>query len=189
MLGVSALTPLALDGAVFSIFAGGLATALLVGAAATLSHRAETGSLSILAGVAVRMPKLAWLLVLGGAAVLGLPFLGTFPAEVMIVLGSFQSQPWAVFATGAGLILAAGALGWLFYRALFGAPNPEAALAGDASLSEAWYLGLLAGALLWIGILPSGPKLGGVPFFDPGVANVVNAATSDLAAPYVPAPK
>ena len=185
VLGVVGLTPLSLDGAVISLLAGGLAAALVVGAAASVSHRAQSTSLSILAGLATRMPKLAWLWLLGGAAILGLPFLATFPAEVMIVLGSFQSQPWAVFAVAVGLLLAAGAIAWVLYRVLFGAPNPEAPGAGDASISEAWYLGLLAAALLWVGILPSGPKLGGVPFFDPGVANVVNSATSDLAAPFV----
>jgi hypothetical protein len=54
------------------------------------------------------------------------------------------------------------------------------------TLAESWYLGLLVGSLLWVGLVPNGPKLAGVPIFDPGLINVISASTTDLAAPYVP---
>jgi hypothetical protein len=53
-------------------------------------------------------------------------------------------------------------------------------------LGETWYLGLLAGALLWVGIFPSGPKLPGTDqqIFDPGLVNVMSAGITDIASPY-----
>jgi hypothetical protein len=72
---------------------------------------------------------------------------------------------------------------------LFGAANPDAPTPSDASLAESWYLGVLLGALLWVGLVPSGPKLFGVPLFDPGLVTVVNSSTPDLSSPYaVPSP-
>jgi hypothetical protein len=69
---------------------------------------------------------------------------------------------------------------------MFSAPNPDAPAVLPATTSQTWYLGLLVGALIWVGIAPSGPKLGGIPFiFDPGLVPVVNASTADLGAPYV----
>jgi len=76
----------------------------------------------------------------------------------------------------------------LMHRVVFGAPNPDAAPPADASLADAWYLGLLAGALLWVGLLPSGPKLFGIPVWDPGLVNIVNTSTADLASTYAPTP-
>jgi hypothetical protein len=71
---------------------------------------------------------------------------------------------------------------------VFGAPNPDAPPPSDASLTDAWYLGILVGALLWVGLVPSGPKLFGVPVFDPGLVNIVNSSTADLASSYAASP-
>jgi proton-translocating NADH-quinone oxidoreductase chain M len=188
-LGVAGLSPLSLEGSVLSLFAGGLASALILGATATLSERAQTRSLSLAAGLAGRVPKLAWLLLAGAVAVLCIPFLATFPAALMVFLGSFRNQPVGTLAVALGLVLTAAAIGWVLHRVLFGTPSPDAPTPSDASLSQSWYLGILLGALLWVGLVPSGPKLFGVPLFDPGLVTVVNSSTPDLSSPYaVPSP-
>ena len=186
VLALAALSPLAIGGAVLSFFAGGLAAALIVGACTTLADRAQSRSLQVLSGLAPRMPILTWLLILGGLAVLGVPLLATFPAELMTFFGSFKTQPNGAFAVAAGLAVAAVALASLFRRVLFGSPNPDAPGVSDASLGETWYLALLAGGLLWVGLYPGGPKLPGTdtPLFDPGLVNVMSAGLSDIASPY-----
>jgi hypothetical protein len=65
---------------------------------------------------------------------------------------------------------------------LFGAPNADAPGVSDAALSETWFLGILAGALLWVGLFPGGPKIPGtdVPLFDPGFINQIAAGISDI---------
>jgi NADH-quinone oxidoreductase subunit M len=187
-LGISALTPLSLIGTVLSLWAGGFAAALIVGACAVVSERGQSRNLDLLAGLAPRMPKLAWLFVIAGLAVLGIPGLASFPADLMTLFGSFRTQPAGAFGVTAGLVLTGIAVAWLLGRVLFGPPSPDTPAASDASLAEVWFLGLLAGALLWVGIVPGGPKLAGVPLFlDPGVVNVMNASVGDLAAPYVSA--
>jgi formate hydrogenlyase subunit 3/multisubunit Na+/H+ antiporter MnhD subunit len=119
--------------------------------------------------------------------VLGVPLLATFPAELMMFFGAFKNQPVGAFAVAGGLVVAAVALAMLLRRVLFGGPNPDAPGVSDASLGESWYLGLLAGALLWVGIFPSGPKLPGTdsPIFDPGLIKTMAAGVSEMASPYV----
>lgn len=188
VLGVAGLSPLSLHGVVLSLFAGGLAAALVVGAGATLAERVQARDLSVAAGLAGRVPVLSWLLLLGSLAVLGVPFAATFTSGVMVFLGSFARTPGPALAVAAGLAAAAVAIGWLGQRALFGAPSPDAPAPQEATLADKWYLGILVGGLLWVGLVPGGPKLFGIPLFDPGMVNVVTSATSDLASTYAPTP-
>jgi NADH-quinone oxidoreductase subunit M len=187
VLGIAGVSPLSIAGSVLSLFAGGLAAALIVGVCATLSDRAQTRSLLVLGGLAPRMPNLTWLMLIAGFGLLGIPFLATFTAQLMTFFGAFKTQPIGAFAVAAGLAMAAVAVATLFYRVLFGRANPDAPGVSDSSLGETWYLGLLAGALLWVGLFPSGPKIPGtdVPLFDPGMLNQMSAGLADMASPYV----
>lgn len=188
VLGVAGLSPLSLDGSVMLLFAGGLAAALLAGSAATFTERAQARSFGLAAGLAGRIPKLSWLLLAGCLAVIGMPFMATFASSLMVFFGAFRTQPGAASAVAVGLVLAAAATARLMHRVVFGAPNPDAPTPADASLADSWYLGILVGALLWVGLLPSGPKLGGVTIVDAGLVNIVNTTTADLASTYAPTP-
>ena len=186
VLGLAALSPLGIAGSVLSLFAGGLAAALIVGVCTTLSERAQSRSLLVLGGLAPRMPTLAWLLIIAALALLGVPILATFPAELMTFFGAFKTQPIGAFAVAVGLAVAAVASADLLRRVLFGPPNAEAPGVSDSTLGETWYLALLAGGLLWVGLFPGGPKIPGTdsPLFDPGLVNVMAAGISDMASPY-----
>jgi NADH-quinone oxidoreductase subunit M len=186
VLGLAALSPLAIAGSVLSIFSGGLAAALIVGVCATLADRAQSRNLRVLSGLAPRMPNLSWITLFAVFGLLGVPLMASFPAEAMTFLGSFKNQPVAAFAVVAGLAVVAAALAILVHRMLFGSPNPDAPGVSDASLSETWFLGILAGGLLWVGVFPGGPKLPGTdtPVFDPGLVNTMAAGLTDIADPY-----
>ena len=193
VLGLAAVSPLGITGTVLSLFTGGLSAALIAGVCATLAERAQTRNLSVLGGLAPRMPNVAWLFTLAALALLGVPILASFSANVMVFFGAFKTQPIGAFAVAAGLALSAVALAVLLSRVLFGAPVPDSPGVSDASLGETWYLGILAGALLWVGLFPGGPKIPGTefPLFDPGMIGQMSAGISDIASPYTlptPAP-
>ncbi len=185
-LGLAALTPLSITGSVLALFTGGMASALIASVMNTVSDRAQTRSIALLSGIAPRMPKLAWLTVLAALGLLGVPMMASFTSDVMTFFGAFKTQPVGAFAVAAGLALGAVALAIVIQRVLFGAPNPDAPAVSDASLGETWYLALLAGALLWVGVVPGGPKLPGTdtPLFDPGLLNVMVANIPEIDAPY-----
>lgn len=185
-LGLAALTPLSITGSVLALFTGGMASALIASICATVSDRAQTRSVALLSGVAPRMPKLAWLMVLAALGLLGVPLMASFTSDVMMFFGAFKTQPVGAFAVAAGLGLTAIAVAMIVQRTLFAAPNPDAPAVSDASLGETWYLALLAGALLWVGLVPGGPKLPGsdTPLFDPGLLNMMVADVPEISAPY-----
>lgn len=187
VLGIAAVSPLGIAGTVLSLFTGGLAAALITGVCATLAERAQSRSVQVLSGLAPRMPNVAWLMFIAALALLGVPILSSYMSVVMTFFGAFKTQPIGAFAVAGGLAISAVALAVLLRRVLFGAPLPDSPGASDATLSETWYLGLLAGALLWVGLFPGGPKIPGsdVPLFDPGLINQMSAGISDMSGPYV----
>jgi NADH-quinone oxidoreductase subunit M len=192
-LGLAAVSPLGIAGTVLSLFTGGLSAALIAGVCATLSERAQSRSLLILGGLAPRMPNVTWLFLLAALSLLGVPILASFSADVMVFFGAFKTQPIGAFAVAAGLAVSGVALAILLSRVMFGAPVPDSPGVSDASLGETWYLGILAGALLWVGLFPGGPKIPGTdfPLFDPGMIGQMSAGISDMASPYTlptPAP-
>jgi NADH-quinone oxidoreductase subunit M len=186
VLGLAALTPLAIAGSVLSLFTGGLAAALIVGVFSVLTDRAQSRSLYVLSGLAPRMPNLAWITVLAALALLGVPLMASFPAEAMTFFGAIKTQPVWLFAAALGLAIVAVGVALVLHRVLFGAPNPDAPGVSDASLGEIWFLAIMAGALLWVGVFPGGPKLPGTdtPIFDPGLVNTMAAGLTDIASPY-----
>src|SRR5207237_455519 len=119
-LGLSGLTPLSLHGTILSLFAGGLAASMLVGAAATFAERAQARNLAVARGLAGRMPVLSWLLLAAAGAVVGVPFAATFASGVMVFGGSFIRAPAPSLAVAIGLVLAGCAIAWLAARLLFG---------------------------------------------------------------------
>src|SRR2546426_734289 len=191
LLGLAAISPLGIAGSVLSLFTGGLAAALIAGVCATVSERAQTRSLLLLSGLAPRMPNIAWIFLLAAFALLGVPVFASFASEVMTFFGAFKTQPIGAFAVAIGLAITAVALAALLGRVLFGSPNSDAPGVSDAALGETWYLGILAGALLWIGLFPGGPKIPGTdtPLFDPGFVSQIAAGVSDITSNYtLPAP-
>src|SRR5262249_10715870 len=179
-LALGAVSPLGVAGAALSLFTGGLAAALIAGVCATLSERAQTRNVQVLGGLAPRMPNVTWLFTLAAMALLGVPILASFTANVMTFFGAFKTQPIGAFAVAAGLAVCAVALAVLMSRVLFGAPVAESPGVSDASPGETWYLGMIAGALLWVGLFPGGPKIPGTefPLFDPGLIGQMSAGIS-----------
>ncbi|HEY2599453.1 MAG TPA: NADH-quinone oxidoreductase subunit M [Candidatus Dormibacteraeota bacterium] len=186
VLGLAALSPLAIGGSVLSLFSGGLAAALIVGVCTTLTDRAQTGNLRVLKGLAPRMPGLTWITIFAVLALLGLPLMASSIAETMTFFGSFKNQPLASFAVAGGLAIVAAGLVGIVHRVFFGTPNPDAPGVSDASSGEKWFLGILAGGLLWVGMFPGGPKLPGTetPIFDPGLVTSMAAGITEMASPY-----
>jgi NADH-quinone oxidoreductase subunit M len=138
MLGISTLTPLGINAAIFGMVAHGLITGMLFFLAGSVKERYHTLEISRLSGMLKQMPKLGWILGMCAMASLGLPGLAGFWGEFPAILASWspaQGTPWGdlpleTFRTftvvaALGTVLAAAYLLWLYQRTAFGEPSDE----------------------------------------------------------------
>ncbi|MCD6309981.1 MAG: NADH-quinone oxidoreductase subunit M, partial [Candidatus Eremiobacteraeota bacterium] len=107
ILGIAALTPMALQGASFQMFSHGVITALLFALAGYLYEKTHTRDITAHGGLGIKIPMLAALFVFAGLATLGLPGLSGFVAELMVFLGSFKIYPVLTILAIFGLVLTA----------------------------------------------------------------------------------
>ncbi len=132
VMGLFALTPVAVEGANLQLINHGLSSAGLFALVGMLYERFHTRSIANLGGIASRAPWLTVLFMLFTFSSIGLPGLNGFVGEFMILAGSFQrawagvSAAWfstymtlAVLAV-AGVVLGAWYMLWAVERVFFG---------------------------------------------------------------------
>ena len=122
----------------------------------TVGHIAQakgTQDLGKIRGLTESHPVLGWALVLGVVAIAGLPPLGIFMTEFLIVSSTFARQPLLAILVVLGLLIAFGALLLRLSEAAFGPAT------GDTSAVKASYVPLFAHlALVFVaGIYLPGP--------------------------------
>jgi NADH-quinone oxidoreductase subunit M len=94
LLGISTLTPVGINGALYANVAHGLITGLLFFLAGAIKDRHHTADLDLLGGgLYERMPRLGGLLAFAAIASLGLPGLAGFWGEMLALLGAFDPAP------------------------------------------------------------------------------------------------
>src|SRR6478736_6823946 len=103
-----------------------------------ISQIKGTQRISRIRGLTVTHPALGWGLVVGVVAIAGLPPLGIFMSEFLIVSSTFARQPLLAIALVFGLLLAFGALTLRLTSVAFGEPR------GSTASAEASYVPMLA---------------------------------------------
>ena len=133
MLGISTLTPLGFNAAIFGMVAHGLITGMLFFVAGSVKDRYHTLEIKRLGGMLISMPRMGWILGFCVMASLGLPGLAGFWGEFPAIISAYSPAAglnhnvFRVFMVIAalGTVLAAGYLLWLFQRVAFGQPKAE----------------------------------------------------------------
>lgn len=82
-----------------------------------------TQKLSEMGGLTVTHPALGWGLVLGVVAILGVPPMGVFMSEFLVVSSTFARQPLLAIPLVLGLLIAFGALILRMQQVVFGEPK------------------------------------------------------------------
>jgi NADH-quinone oxidoreductase subunit M len=91
LLGISTLSPVGVNGALYANIAHGLITGLLFFLAGAVKDRHHTSALEVLGGgLYQRMPRLGSLLAFAAVASLGLPGLAGFWGEMLVLLGAYD---------------------------------------------------------------------------------------------------
>jgi hydrogenase-4 component F len=81
-----------------------------------------TQKIADMGGLTVTHPILGWGLVLGVVAIAGLPPLGIFMSEFLVVSSTFSRQPWLVMILVFGILVALGGLFLQLNKVVFGEP-------------------------------------------------------------------
>ena len=141
-----------------AILCHGLATGALFVIVGIVQERTGTREFSKLGGMWAVTPKLGGFTLFFALAALGLPGLGNFVAEFLVLLGTFPVSPTLAVIGALGLIASVIYALWLVQKAFYG-PNINKLQAHDLNVREIATLGVLAALLLWLGLHPQ-------PMFD-----------------------
>jgi hydrogenase-4 component F len=90
-----------------------------------IAQAKNTQKLAQMGGLTVTHPALGWGLVLGVVAILGVPPMGVFTSEFLVVSSTFARQPLLAIPLVVGLLLAFGALIWRLQQVVFGPVRGE----------------------------------------------------------------
>src|SRR5882724_5822194 len=159
MLGLFALNPNGINGAVMQMVSHGVYSGALFLLVGIIYERRHTRKVNEFGGLSHVMPGYAAVFLAMAMTAIGLPMLAVFISEFLAMRGAFEANPvWAGWA-GLGIILNAGYMLWLYQRMFFGeVENEKNKLLPDLSLREWAYMLPLVIMSLWIGIYP-GPFL------------------------------
>lgn len=153
LLGVFAWNELALQGVVMEMIAHGISTGALFVLAGAVLERTGSRDMERMGGLWVTMPRLSGVTLLFVLALIGLPGLGNFVAEFLILVGTFQVNALVASVAALGIIGAAVYGLWMVQRALQG-PNTEGWRLPDLSLREGAIAAVLVVIIVWLGLFP-----------------------------------
>lgn len=157
MLGLYALDKDAVAGAVLQMVNHGLTTGALFLVVGMLYGRRRTRMISDYGGTARAMPALAAAFIFMGLASIGLPGLGNFAGEFLILLGSFQTKTAYSAVAILGVVLCAVYMLWAIARVFFGQPrHEEERRLPDLCFREYAALVPLAVLVVVLGVWPQG---------------------------------
>jgi NADH-quinone oxidoreductase subunit M len=159
MLGMFALNPNGLNGSIIQQINHGISTGALFLIVGIIYERRHTREISQLGGLSNVMPAYAVVFLIMTMSSIGLPLLNGFIGEFTIMAGALQKNLWWAVAGGAGIVLGAAYMLWLYQRTMFGKlDNPANQNLKDMNLREWATLIPLIIMAFWIGLYPA-------PFF------------------------
>jgi NADH-quinone oxidoreductase subunit M len=153
LVGVYAWNEIALQGAVMQMIAHGFSTAALFMLAGALQHRLHTRDMTKMGGLWHDMPRMGAIAMFFIVASLGMPGLGNFVGEFLVLLGAFQVN--VVITVVAALGLVTGAIYSLIamQRVFQGEGKPNRQLTDIGAREMAAIIPMMIG-LIWLGVYP-----------------------------------
>ena len=153
LLGVFAWNEWALQGAVMTMLAHGISSAALFMIAGGLQQRLHTRDMTRMGGLWAQVPRLSVVALFFTVAALGMPGLGNFVGEFLVLLGSFQVDTTITVFAALGLI-AAPVYSLILVQKVFHAEPAETHSTWDFGQREMIIMGFMIVAMVWMGVYP-----------------------------------
>ena len=157
IVGIGTLNLQGVQGAVFQLANFGVIAGGLFLIAGFLHHRLGSTDLASLGGLARPLPRLTAFFLLLGMASIGLPGTSGFAAELLILIGAWQTHPGLALVAVSSAVLGAAYFLSFFQRAFLGpVTDPAAATAMDLRPREVLIASVMALLVLAGGLFPNG---------------------------------
>jgi NADH-quinone oxidoreductase subunit M len=154
-MGLFAMTPQGVEGAVFQMISHGLVSGALFLCVGVVYDRMHTREIAAYGGLVQRMPRYAVALMIFTMANVGLPGTSGFIGEFLTLIGAFQANSWVAFFATTGVILSAAYALYLYRRVIFGIiDKPSLVNISDLSMREVVILAPLVVLTLYYGVHP-----------------------------------
>ena len=154
-LGFFLFSALGIEGGMIQMVSHGFVSGALFLCVGVMYDRMHSRLIADYGGVVNRMPLFAAFFMLFAMANSGLPGTSGFVGEFMVIMASVKVSFWYAFFAGATLIFGAAYTLWMYKRVVFGAiANARVAELKDISGRESLVLGVVAAAVLWMGLYP-----------------------------------
>ena len=153
LLGVFAWNALALQGAIMQIICHGISTGTLFFLVGALQERIRTRDLERMGGFWSIMPRLGGVTLFFALASLGLPGLGNFVGEFLVLAGTYRANLTLTALAAVGFVLATVYALWIMHRVFYGV-RAEYPPLPDLSAREMAATGVMIVVLVWLGLNP-----------------------------------
>jgi NADH-quinone oxidoreductase subunit M len=153
LIGIYAGTELALQGAMITMIAHGISAGALFILCGEIYERIHSRDLREMGGLWSRFPYLPPIVMFFALAALGLPGLGNFVGEFLVLIGTWNVDKPVTIVAASGLILAAVYSLMMIQRAFHGKAATDDKLE-DLNRRELVTVMSLMAILLWLGVYP-----------------------------------
>lgn len=153
LLGIFVWNDLALQGALMTMICHGISTGALFILVGALQDRIHTREMDQMGGIWSTAPRLSGAALFFALASLGLPGLGDFVGEFLVLLGTYRRSVLLATLAAIGVLFATFYALRLVQRAFQG-PNTHDWRIHDLVPREGVAMALMIAALLWLGLYP-----------------------------------
>ncbi len=167
LVGTFSGNSLALQGVVLQIICHGLSTGALFILVGAIDERIQTRDMRQMGGFWARAPRMGAAGMLFAMASMGLPGLGNFIAEFLVLLGTFKVSPLMAVLASLGLIAATVYALWMVQWVFLGEPRSGRKIV-DFNPREILVVASLGLIIVWLGVYPqpvlnaAGPSLAAI---------------------------
>ncbi|MBK1723081.1 NADH-quinone oxidoreductase subunit M [Thiocystis violacea] len=153
---VSGGSVMGIEGGMVQMISHGFISGALFLCVGVLYDRVHSREIADYGGVVNTMPWFGAFMVFFAMANAGLPGTSGFVGEFMVILATFRADFWWAFLAATTLVLAAAFTLWMVKRVVFGeVKNDKVAALSDLDVRERINLGVLAAAVLALGLWPA----------------------------------
>jgi NADH-quinone oxidoreductase subunit M len=153
LLGIYAGNLISLQGAVMQILCHGVGTGALFFIVGALQERIHTRDLSRMGGLWTDLPRMGAVALFFALSSLGLPGMGNFIGEFLVLLGAYQADRVITIIASTGFVTAVVYSLWIIQRVFHGQRTNGTRL-HDFGFREMAVAGAMMVVLVWLGLYP-----------------------------------